>query len=78
MLGLGDWGIRISRGLGGGVVGVAPFVGKLATRERLRKTVELMLLRGNVLRIHKSKVAGGREEEYLYLAHNVRDPKTGK
>jgi len=30
------------------------------------------------LRTHKARVAGGKEVEYLYLAHNVRDEATKK
>lgn len=30
------------------------------------------------MRTHKARVAGGKEVEYLYLAHNVRDPVTKK
>jgi hypothetical protein len=30
------------------------------------------------LRTHKARVAGGKEVEYLYLAHNVRDRETKK
>ena len=30
------------------------------------------------MRTHKAKVAGGKEVEYLYLAHNVRDETTKK
>lgn len=28
------------------------------------------------LRTHKARSAGGKEVEYYYLAHNVRDPST--